>query len=55
MCRTSNLEKKSAYRTPRLLPAFGFQKTSQRTSEGDIVAILRLNGTAERLESDESA
>ena len=35
--------------------SFGFQKTGQRTAEGDIVAILRLNGTAERLESDESA
>jgi diamine N-acetyltransferase len=27
--------------------SFGFQKTGQRTNEGDIVAILRLNGSAE--------
>ena len=36
--------------------SFGFQKTGQRTSEGDIVATLRLNGTAEQVhQSDESA
>ena len=44
----SNLEKCYA--------SFGFQKTAQRTPDGDIVAILRLNGTAEQIrESDESA
>jgi len=44
----SNLEK--------CYSSFGFQKTGQRTAEGDIVAILRLNGTAESIrESDESA
>jgi len=44
----SNLEKCYA--------SFGFQKTGQRTPDGDIVAILRLNGTAESVrESDESA
>ena len=36
--------------------SFGFQKTGQRTAEGDIVAILRVNGTANEVrESDESA
>ena len=44
----SNLEK--------CYTSFGFQKTGQRTAEGDIVAILRLNGTVEAVrESDESA
>jgi len=44
----SNLEK--------CYTSFRFQKTGQRTAEGDIVAILRLNGTAQQLrESDESA
>jgi diamine N-acetyltransferase len=43
----SNLEKCYA--------SFGFQKTGQRTAEGDIVAILRLNGTAESVREDESA
>jgi diamine N-acetyltransferase len=36
--------------------SFGFQKTAQRTPDGDIVAILRLNGAAQSVrESDESA
>ena len=44
----SNLEK--------CYSSFGFQKTGQRTPDGDIVAILRLNGTADQIrESDESA
>ena len=44
----SNLEK--------CYSSFGFQKTGQRTAEGDIVAILRLNGTVDAVrESDESA
>ena len=44
----SNLEK--------CYSSFGFQKTGQRTAEGDIVAILRLNGTVEAVrESDKSA
>ena len=44
----SNLEK--------CYTSFRFQKTGQRTPEGDIVAILRLNGSANQaLQSDESA
>jgi len=44
----SNLEKCYA--------SFQFQKTGQRTAEGDVVAILRLNDPAAQLrESDESA
>src|SRR5436853_5705212 len=36
--------------------SFGFQKTGQRTAEGDIVAILRLNGSAQSVpETNESA